>query len=163
MTGKATVTARVRPAGEPDVDGIWRVHNESIRALCRERYGAREIAAWIAFRPPEAYRSALASRALFVAERQREIVGFGQFDPARGEVEACYVSPDAVGQGIGSELVARMEEQARATGHAVVRLNATLNAETFYARLGYRRLGLATHRVGDGIELECIRMEKALS
>jgi len=163
VSGEATVAARVRPAGESDVDGIWRVHNDSVRVLCRERYGAPEIAAWIAFRPPEAYRSALASRTLFVAERRNEIVGFGQFDPARGEVEACYVSPGALGQGIGSELVARMEEQARATGHAVVRLNATLNAETFYARLGYRRLGLATHRVGNGVELECIRMEKTLS
>jgi putative acetyltransferase len=162
VSGDATVTARVRRAGASDVDGIWRVHNESIRVLCRERYGAREIAAWIAFRPPEAYRAALASRTLFVAERQEEIVGFGQFDPARGEVEACYVSPDAVGQGVGSDLVARMEEEARATGHPVARLNATLNAETFYARLGYRRLGLATHRVGDGVELECIRMEKTL-
>ena len=110
-------------------DGIWRVHSESIRALCRERYGTREIAAWIAFRPPEAYRSALASRHLFVAERADEIVGFGQFDPARGEVEACYVSPDVVGHGVGADLLARMEEDARAAGHTFVRLNATLNAE----------------------------------
>lgn len=155
--------ARIRPAGASDVDGIWRVHNESIRALCRERYGAREIAAWIAFRPPEAYRAALASRTLFVCEWGEEIVGFGQFDPARGEIEACYVAPDAVGRGVGSDLIARMEEQARATGHAVVRLNATLNAESFYARLGYRRLGSATHRVGGDIELDCVRMEKTFS
>jgi GNAT superfamily N-acetyltransferase len=155
--------ARIRTAGASDVDGIWRVHNESIRALCRERYGAREIAAWIAFRPPEVYRAALASRTLYVAEWGGEIVGFGQFDPARSEVEACYVAPDAVGRGVGSELIARMEEQARATGHAAVRLNATLNAESFYARLGYRRLGSATHRVGDDVELDCVRMEKTFS
>jgi putative acetyltransferase len=163
VTGDATFTAQVRPAGVSDVDGIWRVHNESIRVLCRDRYGPREIAAWIAFRPPEAYRAALASRTLLVAEREEEIVGFGQFDPARGEIEACYVSPDAVNRGVGSDLVVRMEEQARATGHAVVRLNATLNAETFYARLGYRRLGPAIHRVGAAVELDCIRMEKTLS
>ena len=162
MTGDATFTAQVRPAGASDADGIWRVHNESIRALCRGHYGEREIAAWIAFRPPEAYRSALASRTLFVAEREGEIVGFGQFDPARGEIEACYVSPDAVHRGVGSDLVLRMEDEARAKGHEVVRLNATLNAETFYARLGYRRLGPAIHRVGDEVELDCIRMEKEL-
>jgi putative acetyltransferase len=162
VTGDATFTAQVRPAGATDVEGIWRVHNESIRVLCRGKYAPREIAAWIDFRPPEAYRAALASRALFVAEREDEIVGFGQFDPARGEVEACYVSPEAIGRGVGSDLIARMEEQARATGHAVVRLNATLNAESFYTRLGYRRLGPATHRVGNDVELQCIRMEKTL-
>lgn len=163
MTGDPAFSAQVRPAEASDVEEIWRVHNESIRVLCKERYGPREIAAWIAFRPPEAYRTALASRALFVAERQMQIVGFGQFDPARGEVEACYVSPDVVGRGVGSDLLAHMEERARATGHETVRLNATLNAETFYARQGYRRLGPATHRVGDDVELDCIRMEKRLS
>jgi predicted N-acetyltransferase YhbS len=163
VTRDATFTAQVRPAGESDVDGIWHVHNESIRALCRGRYGEREIAAWIAFRPPQAYRSALASRTLFVAEREGEIVGFGQFDPARSEIEACYVSPDTVNRGVGSDLVLRMEEEARAKGHEVVRLNATLNAETFYARLGYRRLGPAVHRVGNEVDLDCIRMEKKLS
>jgi GNAT superfamily N-acetyltransferase len=162
VTGDTTFSAAVRPAGESDVEGIWRVHNDSIQVLCRERYSPREIAAWIAFRPPAAYRSALASRDLFVAERESEIVGFGQFDPARGEVEACYVSPAAVGRGIGSDLIARLEERARAMGHAVIRLNATLNAESFYAGLGYRRLGLAAHRVGGDVDLPCIRMEKAL-
>jgi len=154
---------RIRPAAAADVEGIWRVHNESIRALCSARYQPREIAAWIAFRPPEAYRAALGSRKLFVAESAGAIVGFGQFDPARGEVEACYVAPEAVGRGIGSDLLARMEGLARSTGHEVMHLNATLNAEPFYARMGYRRLGAAVHRVGDDVQLDCIRMEKKLA
>lgn len=155
--------AIVRAATESDVDAIFRVHSESIRVLCRERYGEREIAAWIAFRPPEAYRQAFASRELFVAEREREIVGFGQLDPRRGEIEACYVAPRAVGSGIGSALLGRMEDEARRRGHSIVRLNATLNGEPFYARMGYRRLGPATHRIAEDVRLDCVRMEKALS
>lgn len=152
----------VRPAIESDVDAIFRVHSDSIRELCRDRYGPREIAAWIAFRPPEAYRLAMASRDLFVAEWQGEVVGFGQFDSRRGEIEACYVAPEAVGSGIGSALLARMEEEARRSGHSVVRLNATLNAEPFYVRMGYRWLGPARHRIDNDIELDCMRMEKTL-
>ncbi|HEX9689802.1 MAG TPA: GNAT family N-acetyltransferase [Thermoanaerobaculia bacterium] len=152
----------VRPARESDVDAIFRVHGDSIRALCRERYGPREIAAWIAFRPREAYRLALASRDLFVAEWQGEIVGFGQLDARRGEIEACYVAPEAVASGIGSALLARMEDEARRRGHTVVRLNATLNAEPFYARMGYRWLGRASHRVAEDVELDCVRMERSL-
>jgi GNAT superfamily N-acetyltransferase len=144
------------------VDAIFRVHGDSIRALCRERYGPREIAAWIAFRPREAYRLALASRDLFVAEWQGEIVGFGQLDARRGEIEACYVAPEAVASGIGSALLARMEDEARRRGHTVVRLNATLNAEPFYARMGYRWLGRASHRVAEDVELDCVRMERSL-
>ncbi|HEV8608522.1 MAG TPA: GNAT family N-acetyltransferase [Thermoanaerobaculia bacterium] len=153
----------VRPARESDVDQIFRVHSDSIRALCRGRYGEREIAAWIAFRPSDSYRTALASRQLFVAECQGQIVGFGQLDPRRGEIEACYVAPEAVRSGIGAALLGRMEEEARRRGHSVVHLNATLNAESFYARMGYRWLGPARHRVAADVELDCVRMEKALS
>jgi len=159
----ASPVSRVRPASEADVPAIWRVHTDSIRELCRERYRPEEIAAWIAFRPPDAYVRALASRAMFVAEWQGQVVGFGQLDPARGEIEACYVAPEAVGSGIGSALLARMEDEARLRGHRIVRLNATLNAEKFYARHGYRWLGRATHRVAGNVLLACVRMEKALS
>ena len=152
----------VRPAQESDVDAIFRVHGDSIRALCRTRYSEREIAAWIAFRPPEAYRTAFASRELFVAEWRGEVVGFGQLDPRRGEIEACYVAPRAVGSGVGAALVMRMESEARRRGHVVVHLNATLNAEPFYERMGYRRLGPARHRVADDVNLECVRMERVL-
>jgi predicted N-acetyltransferase YhbS len=152
----------VRPARESDVDQIYRVHSNSIRALCRERYSEREIAAWIAFRPQDSYRTAFASREMFVAEWQGQIVGFGQLDPRRGEIEACYVAPEAVGSGIGAALLGRMEDEARLRGHAFVHLNSTLNAETFYSRMGYRRLGPARHRVAADVELDCVRMEKAL-
>jgi hypothetical protein len=43
-----------------------------------------------------------------------------------------------------------------------VRLNATLNAEPFYARMGYRWLGRASHRVAEDVELDCVRMERSL-
>jgi hypothetical protein len=55
-----------------------------------------------------------------------------------------------------------MEDEARRRGHRIIRLNATLNAEKFYARKGYRWLGRATHRVSAEIDLPCVRMEKAL-
>ncbi len=121
----------VRAATEEDAEAIFRVHSDSIRVLCSGRYEPEAIAAWIAVRSPASYCVALASRALYVAERQGEIVGFGQLDPAKGEIEACYVAPDAVGAGIGAALLLRMETDARRRGHPSVRLNSTLNAEKF--------------------------------
>ena len=154
---------KVRPATATDAESIWQVHGDSIRALCRDRYRPEEIAAWIAVRNPESYRVALQSRELFVAEDGGAIVGFGQLDPVKAEVEACYVTPSATGSGVGSALLARMEDSVRRHGHALVRLNSTLNAESFYAAQGYRRLGDALHRVSGSVELACVRMEKALS
>src|SRR5687767_7476833 len=155
-------TPLVRAATERDAEEIFRVHSDSIRQLCSGRYGPEEIAAWIAARSPASYRVALATRALYVAEWQGEVVGFGQLDPAKGEIEACYVAPEAVGAGIGAALLFRMESEARRRRHSVVRLNSTLNAEEFYAHCGYRWLGKATHRVSGNVDLACIRMEKTL-
>ena len=153
---------RIRPATESDAEEIFRVHSDSIRVLCSSRYGPEEIEAWIAVRSPASYRVALASRELFVALWQDEIVGFGQLDPEKAEVEACYVAPAATGSGIGAALLSTMEGAARRRGHSLVRLNSTLNAEGFYARRGYRRLGAATHRVSGRVDLACVRMEKDL-
>jgi len=153
----------VRPATEADAEEIFRVHSDSILALCSDRYSPDEIAAWIAVRSPASYRVALASRALFVAEWQGEIVAFGQLDPEKGEIEACYVAPAAVGAGVGAALLGRMEDEALRRGHSFVRLNSTLNAEGFYARCGYRWLGKATHRLSGKVDLACIRMEKELA
>lgn len=159
----AAAPAVVRAASEGDAEAIHRVHSESIRELCSARYAPREIAAWVAVRSPTSYRVALASRALYVAEREGEIVGFGQLDPEKSEIEACYVAPAAIGSGVGAALLAAMEADAVRRGHAVVRLNSTLNAEGFYVRRGYRRLGKATHRVSGKVDLACMRMEKSLA
>lgn len=153
----------VRPATEADAEDIFRVHSDSIRRLCRSRYEPDEIAAWIAVRSPASYRVALATRSLFVAERDGDIVGFGQLDPEKAEIEACYVAPESVGEGIGARLLRRMEEEVLRRGRSSVRLNSTLNAEGFYARCGYRWLGNATHRVSGKVDLACIRMEKELA
>lgn len=159
----AAPAASVRPAVEADAEEIHRVHSDSIRQLCSGRYAPREIAAWVAVRSPASYRVALATRALYVAEREGGIVGFGQLDNEKAEIEACYVAPEAIGAGFGAALLAAMEDGARRRGHAVVRLNSTLNAEGFYLRRGYRRLGKATHRVSGNVDLACIRMEKRLA
>lgn len=153
----------VRPATGADAEEIFRVHSESIRVLCSGKYEPEEIAAWIAVRTPDSYRVALATRELFVAEWLGEVVGFGQLDPQKAEIEACYVAPGAIGVGVGVALLFRMETEALRRGHSSVRLNSTLNAEGFYAKCGYRWLGKATHRVSGKVDLACIRMEKELS
>lgn len=163
MTDATPRRPLVRPATEADAEEIFRVHSESIRVLCSGKYEPEEITAWIAVRTPASYRVALATRELFVAEWQGEVVGFGQLDPEKAEIEACYVAPGAIGAGVGAALLFRMETEALRRGHCSVRLNSTLNAEGFYAKCGYRWLGKATHRVSGNVDLACIRMEKELA
>jgi len=152
----------VRRADETDREAIWKVHTRSIRELCGNFYQPHEIAAWIGFRTPNSYLDVIRGQFVFVAEREGEVVGFSQLDPSKGEVEALYILPEAAGTGIGRALLSRTEEEARKEGIERLRLSSTLNAESFYTRLGYRPLGRAKHAINEAVTLDCIRMEKLL-
>ena len=56
-------------------------------------------------------------------------------------IESLYVSFAAARRGVGSSLLAHAERQIRDAGASVAYLDASPNAEAFYARRGYRRVG----------------------
>ncbi|MGH8889802.1 MAG: GNAT family N-acetyltransferase [Acidothermaceae bacterium] len=107
----------------------------------------------------ESYARALAEIAaapyneLLVAERDGQVVGtcqvFGvrQFHHRGGlcaEIEGVHVHPDVRGQGVGSLLIDRAVDVARAWGSYRVQLTSNkvrTEAHRFYARLGFT----ATH------------------
>jgi putative acetyltransferase len=95
---------------------------------------------------------------MYVAERDDRIAGFAQLNVERGEVEAVYVSPEDVRTKVGSALLDQLETVAMHRGVRTLTLKSTLNAERFYLRQGYERLG-----PGDHFGLACIRMRKHLS
>ena len=60
-----------------------------------------------------------------------------------GEIKRMWVSDDWRGAGLGSRLLRHLEDQSRALGHRVVRLdtNASLTeAIAMYERFGYQRI-----------------------
>jgi GNAT superfamily N-acetyltransferase len=100
------------------------------------------------------------------ADRRRlppAVVGFGELDLQRGEIVAVYVLPDAAGTGVGSDLLAHLEETARAADRTRLTLCASLNAEAFYARRGWRAGGREKHRLTPGVAVDCVRMDKDLA
>lgn len=165
MTSSAARARRsfeIRRARDTDRDAIWKVHIAAIRALCAGWYGEAEIDVWIARLTPDAYRGAILNRVMLVAEEGGDVVGFGQLDVERREIEAVYVQPGVVRRGIGAALLARLEELARIQGVGRLHLCASLNAQAFYAARGYKPLGKEQHRLTDAVALDCIRMEKPL-
>jgi GNAT superfamily N-acetyltransferase len=153
----------IRRARDTDREAIWRVHSESIRGLCAGWYGEAEIGIWVGRLTPEVYRGAILNRVVLVAEQDGEMIGFGQLDLDRGEVEAVYVVPGTVRRGVGSRLLRSLEEVARSRGLGRLRLCASLNAQAFYAARGYRPVQKELHRLTDTVALDCIRMDKAIA
>jgi GNAT superfamily N-acetyltransferase len=153
--------ARIRAAVAADAEAVWRVHTTSVRGLCAGWYTEQEITVWTGRLIAEAYVRAIEAHVMVVAERDG-VVGFGELDLERGEVVAVYVLPAVAGAGIGSDLLAHLEETARAAGFRHLTLCASLNAEAFYARRGWRAGAREKHRLTPGVAVDCVRMDKAL-
>ncbi|XXF79574.1 GNAT family N-acetyltransferase [Myxococcaceae bacterium GXIMD 01537] len=150
----------LRPARDSERRILWRIHTRAVRELCHGAYSPREVRTWVALLRPEGYLRPDQPRTVLVAERGRRLVGFGQLDEAAAELEALYVLPEEVGQGIGTTLLAALEALMWRSGAQALRLDASLNAESFYRERGYVTLHAAERIITPDVRLACVRMEK---
>ena len=151
---------RIRKATLEDREALARMHRDSISTLCAGHYTPEQIASWTGCITTEAYDRALRDKVFLVAVDQGALLGLGMLDAQAGEVNALYVSPGAVGHGLGGELLKALEREA--VGLDRLTLRSTLNAQGFYARHGYRALEPDEHQLPDGTRLACVLMAKAL-
>lgn len=152
----------LRQATDDDRPAICTVHVRAIRETCSHSYSPEQVSAWAGLLSPDSYCTVVNERVMVVATDGGAVVGFGQMNPDTGEVDAVYVLPDRQGEGIGRLVLADLEAKARARGIRVLELSATLNAVPFYAQAGYGRRHVTVHRLQTGVQLECVRMGKAL-
>ncbi|UVM19956.1 GNAT family N-acetyltransferase [Pseudomonas wadenswilerensis] len=55
-------------------------------------------------------------------------------------VRSVFVVPGLQGTGVGRALMQAIEDLARQTGQALLRVPSSITAEAFYARLGYAKV-----------------------
>jgi GNAT superfamily N-acetyltransferase len=126
----------------------------------------------------------VADRTYFVAEEDGNLVGCGGWsfrstlfggdaragrdastlDPATeaAKIRAFFVDPAQARRGIGSLLLDRCEQEARARGFRQVELMATLPGVKLYAARGYAGSAKVHYDVGLGEQIEFIPMRKSL-
>jgi len=153
----------IRRAGQEDCQSIGSVHAAAVRGISTGLYTPEEIQAWAVPRKPESYEESIRRKEFFVAEEGGVIVGFGVLNQASAEVEAVYVSPEPGRRGGGLKVLRKLEERARALGLEVLRLNASLNAVTFYERAGCVAQERSKYRLLTGVEIACVPMVKAMA
>lgn len=127
-----------RRAGLSESDLVFQLHMDSVQRLCGSHYSRDQIEAWFVGRSGANYHSAIRQGALWLAERDSRAVGFTEFFP--GLISMLFVAGECSGAGVGSQLLAFSLEGAR-SGSETVRLEATLNAQTFYERHGFVEVG----------------------
>ena len=131
----------VRTMRSDEARRFLEIHHDAIRGIAAADYPPSVIDAWAPLPiTDEAVHRFLLNRddeLRLIAEIEGRSVGIGALVVDRSELRACYVVPGATRRGIGTALVAEIERLARERGLGYLRLESSVTAESFYARLGY--------------------------
>jgi GNAT superfamily N-acetyltransferase len=155
----------IRKAAPADAAAACKLLRRSIEQGCEVDYRGRPgiLDSWLGNKTPENVATWFASATNFavVAEREcegeRELLGLALLTQA-GKLALCYVQPDAVRSGVGSAMLAAVEQQARAWEVRKLHLHSPASAAPFFERQGYNNAGLEKACFG----LECNLLWKAL-
>jgi ribosomal protein S18 acetylase RimI-like enzyme len=128
----------IRSASPTDADELLAIRRDAIGALA-EQYGRVAAERWAAAAHPDRAAKAIATNRVWVAGFGSKVVGWVEVGGAT--IESLYVSPAAAGLGVGSSLLTHAEQEIRDAGGSIAHLDASPNAEAFYTRRGYRRVG----------------------
>lgn len=147
-----------RTARPDDAETVFNITKASIAGLARGCYSAAQIENWMGERTPRFYEDLIAKGRMTVCLRNGVVVGFVDTEP--GEVTRLFVLPEAAGSGLGQRLLDIGVVQARSGHNGPIRLEATINAEAFYRRYGFRSTGRGQFSHGLGGEpIEIVYME----
>ena len=159
------MTIIVRPLRADEGQVFLQMHGRSIRGLAVRHYPKEVIDAWTVPLTEESLRGFLKNpdrEIRLIAELDGEPVGLGALVVDNSELRACYVVPEASRRGVGTALVAEIERIATENGVERLELLASVNAEPFYAFLGYEPLGRTEHVLRTGHPMAAVKMAKVL-
>lgn len=147
-----------RAARLEDAEVVFNITKASISGLAGASYSRYQIENWMGERTVTFYEELIARGQMTVCVRDDVVVGFVDAEP--GEVTRLFMLPEAAGLGLGRRLLEIGVEQARLGHSGPVRLEATINAEAFYRKHGFRNLrrGYFSHGLG-GEPIEIVHME----
>jgi len=166
----AALPFQLRPGRPEDALAILEAQRSAIRQTAASAYSPAIIDEWspvvIIRERVESFQRWIerGEEIIVVAmEPAGEIIGFGSIVPANSELRAVYVAAAYGGQGVGRALLARLEELARNSGVAELRMDASINAVPFYEANGFIPLERGEHVMPSGARMACVGMRKALA
>ena len=147
-----------RAARREDAETVFNLTKASISGLAGASYSQAQLEDWMGERTPVFYEELIARGRMIVCVRNGVVVGFVDAEP--GEVTRLFILPEAAGLGLGRRLLEIGIEQARLGHSGPIKLEATINAEGFYRKHGFRSVGRGRFSHGLGGEpVEIVHME----
>ena len=150
----------IRTVTPTDISDIYKVHQASIHGINEGLYPKKMINAWAAGVSCKALQEEIESPETigFLAESVGKICGFAAL--RHQAVCAMYVHPQYQCRGIGSRLLDRLEAEAARKGIHRLRLNASLNAGSFYEGKGYHVIRETPFAFNNSVSLASLEMAK---
>ena len=149
----------LRKATDGDAAAAWEIRSAAIRYACKGFYAEDLLALWTAGELTDSYAEFIAQKC-HVAIANGRVVGSGAIDLDDGRLDAIFVRPEMMGQGIGKRIIAHLVDIGRSSGLTELKLDATLNAAPFYRCCGFVGDAIGVYRSPRGISLDCIPMTK---
>ncbi len=150
------MSIQVRSARADDAGAISAVILAALRETNARDYSRDIIERVEKSFSPAAVSELMARRTMFVAMQAEQLVGTASLDGR--VVRSVFVRPDVQGQGVGTRLMAEIEQTARDRGVAVLTVPSSVTAEPFYERLGFTAVRDSYHG-----EERTIVMERSLT
>jgi len=135
--GQTLPKPALRPFLAADTPVLAAIFAASIEQLTGDDYNEAQQQAWASAADDEAqFGKRLASELTLIATLQNSPVGFAALKGA-DHIDMLYVHPGAVGQGVASMLCDALEKLAGGRGAKSLTVDASDNAQDFFAKRGY--------------------------
>ena len=137
MMGQALPKPALRPYLAADTPILAAIFVAAIEELTGDDYSEAQQQAWSGVADDEEqFGKRLAGELTLIASLQNSPVGFAALKGA-DHIDLLYVHPGAAGQGVASALCEALEKLAAARGAKSVTVDASDNAQGFFAKRGY--------------------------
>ena len=151
----------IRKASAADAQSIFDLRIAAINSQCADHYAAHDLARWTKGTMTPQFERMVMDKA-HVAMVGGQVVASGMVDLVSGQIDAVFVQPEYMGQGVGRAIMQHLEQLAIAAGLRQLKLDSTLNAAPFYRSLGFCGDAVASYCTSSSLPLDCIPMIKNL-
>ena len=144
-----------------DVEDMQSIMEKALNEQANQEYTDRELKALT-----QSYKKLFTgllvnvSSIVYIAILNGEKAGFGGVTLTYKNINALFVKPEYMSQGVGSDLLELLEDEARDEGLDGLSVFASINAVGFYENSGYRKYSEERIETPDGRSVPSVLMTK---
>lgn len=167
LTAEDTNTL-IRRANPEDALGIHQAHMKSIHENCAKDYEKKQIEAWGGRDFNENKRiHSIKNDHVWVVEKNKKIEGFCHLkinvDNKSAEIMGLYITKEVLKKSFGKRLLQEAEKETVKIGIRKLILFSTYTAKNFYQSQGFKIIGSEKLKNINGVDVQCIPMEKLIA